>query len=149
MEGRRIVVIAHDSKKKSLAEWATYNRGSLKEFEIWATESTGKMVLKETGLPVKLLLSGPIGGDAQVGAMISEGKVDIVIFFWDPLTPRSHDVDVKTLLRLAVLHDVPIACNRSTADFLISSPLFKNCERYTNDRKILDPIIDIQDKITA
>ena len=149
MEGRRIVVIAHDSKKKSLAEWATYNRGSLKEFEIWATESTGEMVLKETGLPVKLLLSGPIGGDAQVGAMISEGKVDIVIFFWDPLTPQSHDVDVKTLLRLAVLHDVPIACNRSTADFLISSPLFKNCERYTNDRKILDPILDIQNKITA
>ncbi len=132
MKGKRIVIIAHDSKKKNLAEWATYNKGSLKEFEIWATENTGKMVLKETGLPVKMLLSGPIGGDAQVGAMISEGRVDIVIFFWDPLTPQSHDVDVKTLLRLAVLHDVPIACNRSTADFLISSPLFKNCEHYTN-----------------
>ena len=135
MKGKRIAVIAHDSKKKSLVEWAAYNRGSLNGFEIWATESTGKMILKETGLPVNLLLSGPLGGDAQVGAMIAEGRVDIVIFFWDPLTPQPHDVDVKALLRLAVLHDIPIACNRSTADFLISSPLLRDWERYINERK--------------
>lgn len=126
MKGKKIVVIAHDSKKKSIVEWIAYNKGSLEGFEIWATESTGKMVVKETGLPVNLLLSGPFGGDAQVGAMIAEGRVDLVIFFWDPLTPQSHDVDVKTLLRLAVLYDIPIACNRSTADFLISSSILRD-----------------------
>ena len=131
----RIVVIAHDAKKKSLVEWIAYNKGSLKEFKISATESTGIMVQKETGLPVNLLLSGPLGGDAQVGAMIAEGKVDVIIFFWDPLSPQPHDVDVKALLRLAVVHDVPIACNRSTADFLISSPLIRDWERYVKDSK--------------
>jgi methylglyoxal synthase len=131
----RIVVIAHDAKKKSLVEWIAYNKGSLKDFKISATESTGIMVQKETGLPVNLLLSGPLGGDAQVGAMIAEGKVDVIIFFWDPLSPQPHDVDVKALLRLAVVHDVPIACNRSTADFLISSPLIRDWERYVKDSK--------------
>ncbi len=130
-----IAIIAHDSKKKSLVEWVSRNIESLKGFDIWATESTGKMVLKETSLPVNLLLSGPLGGDAQVGAMITEGKVDLVIFFWDPLTAQPHDVDVKALLRLAVLYDVPIACNRSTADFIISSTLYRDLEHYVSDRK--------------
>ncbi len=136
MKETRIVLVAHDAKKKSMVEWAAYNKETLKEFEIWATESTGKIVIEETGLPVNLLLPGPHGGDAQVGAMTAEQKVDIIIFFWDPLTPQAHDVDVKTLLRLAVLHDVPIACNRSTADFLVSSSLFKD-KHYIGERKRL------------
>ena len=136
MKRCRIAIIAHDSKKKSLVEWVSRNEESLKRFDILATESTGKMVMKETSLPVNLLLSGPLGGDAQVGAMITEGKVDLVIFFWDPLTAQPHDVDVKALLRLAVLYDVPIACNRSTADFIISSSLYRDLEHYVSDRKI-------------
>jgi len=135
MKEKRIVLVAHDSKKKSMVEWVAYNKEILKDFEIWATESTGKMVMKEISLPVNLLLSGPLGGDAQVGAMTAEGRVDVIIFFWDPLTPQPHDVDVKTLLRLAVLYDVPIACNRSTADFLISSSLFRDWKRYIDERK--------------
>ncbi len=136
MKKCRIAIIAHDSKKKSLVEWVSRNEESLKRFDILATESTGKMVMKETSLPVNLLLSGPLGGDAQVGAMITEGKVDLVIFFWDPLTAQPHDVDVKALLRLAVLYDIPIACNRSTADFIISSSLYRDLEHYVSDRKI-------------
>jgi len=137
MKEKKIVLVAHDAKKRSMVEWVAYNKETLKEFEIWATESTGRMVMKENGLPVNLLLSGPLGGDAQVGTMTAEGKVDVIIFFWDPLTPQPHDVDVKTLLRLAVLHDVPIACNRSTADFLISSSMFRDWKHYTDERKRL------------
>ncbi|MEM2873239.1 MAG: methylglyoxal synthase [Nitrososphaerales archaeon] len=135
MKKIRIVLVAHDSKKKSLAEWVAYNKEIIKNFEIWATESTGKIIVEEIKLPVKLLLSGPLGGDAQVGAMTAEGRVDMIIFFWDPLTPQPHDVDVKALLRLAVLYDVPIACNRSTADFLISSSLLRDWERYIDEHK--------------
>jgi methylglyoxal synthase len=135
MKKIRIVLVAHDAKKKSLAEWVKYNKGILKDLEIWATESTGKIIMEEVNLPVNLLLSGSLGGDAQVGAMAAEGRVDIIIFFWDPLTPQPHDVDVKALLRLAVLYDVPIACNRSTADFIISSSLFRDWERYINEHK--------------
>lgn len=135
MKKIRIVLVAHDSKKKSLAEWVAYNKGILKDFEIWATESTGKILMEEINLQVKLLLSGPLGGDAQVGAMTAEGRVDVIVFFWDPLTPQPHDVDVKALLRLAVLYDIPIACNRSTADFLISSSLLRDWGRYMNERK--------------
>lgn len=121
---RRIVLIAHDAKKKELGEWVRSNKGLLEGFEIFATKATGMFLKENVGLELNLLKSGPLGGDAQVGSMIVEEKVDIVIFFWDPLTPQPHDVDVKALLRLAVLYDVPIACNRSTADYLISSPLF-------------------------
>lgn len=137
MKEKKIVLVAHDAKKKSMIEWVAYNKGTLKEFEIWATESTGRMVMKENGLAVNLLLSGPLGGDAQVGTMTAEGNVDVIIFFWDPLTPQPHDVDVKTLLRLAVLYDVPIACNRSTADFIISSSMFGDWKRYTDERERL------------
>ncbi|MCP8304606.1 MAG: methylglyoxal synthase [archaeon] len=137
MNKTKIVLVAHDSKKKSMVEWVAYNKETLRDSEIWATESTGRIVMKETDLPVNLLLPGPFGGDAQVGAMAAEGKVDAIIFFWDPLTPQAHDVDVKALLRLAVLHDVPIACNRSTADFFISSSLFRDCKRYMDERKKL------------
>jgi methylglyoxal synthase len=129
----RIALIAHDACKDELAQWATFNRGTLGRCELFATATTGRRVSDLVGLPIERLLSGPLGGDAQVGAMISESKLDAVIFFWDPLTTQPHDVDVKMLLRLAVLHNIPIACNRSSADFLISSPLFFS-ESYLAER---------------
>jgi methylglyoxal synthase len=119
-----VALIAHDARKDEMAEWAAFNRDTLANCEIYATATTGSSVAEKLNLPINMLLSGPFGGDAQVGALISEGRIQVVFFFWDPLTPQPHDVDVKTLLRLAVLHDVPIACNRSSADLLISSPLF-------------------------
>ncbi len=124
----RVVLIAHDARKADLAEWATFNRGTLAGCELIATGTTGALVAAATGLHVDLLLSGPLGGDAQVGAMLVDARLDLIVFFWDPLTSQPHDVDVKALLRLAVLYNVPIACNRSTADFLISSPLFHDTE---------------------
>lgn len=120
----RIVLIAHDAKKKDMVEWAQFNRETLRRCELHATGTTGKLVADWTGLSIGLLRSGPLGGDAQAGAMIAEGAIDLVVFFWDPLTTQPHDVDVKALLRLSVLYNVPIACNRATADFLISSHLF-------------------------
>jgi methylglyoxal synthase len=122
--GPRIALIAHDGRKDDLVEWAVFNRDTLGRCELLATGTTGQRISEATGLDIELLLSGPQGGDAQVGAMLAEQLLDLVVFFWDPLTTQPHDVDVKALLRLAVLHNVPIACNRATADFLISSPLF-------------------------
>ncbi|MBI5419988.1 MAG: methylglyoxal synthase [Deltaproteobacteria bacterium] len=124
----RIVLIAHDARKQDMIEWALFNRESLSPKELYATRATGEAIVREVDLPVSLLLHGPQGGDAQVGAMLAEGRVDLLVFLWDPLTPQPHDVDVKALLRLAVLHDVPTACNRRTADFLISSPLYSEGE---------------------
>jgi len=120
----RIVLIAHDAKKADMLEWARFNRDRLSPHDLVATRSTGDAIRKATGLDIALLKHGPEGGDAQVGAMIAEGRVDLMVFLWDPLSPQPHDVDVKALLRLAVLYDVPTACNHQTADFLISSPLF-------------------------
>lgn len=120
----RVALIAHDARKTDLTEWASFNRETLSRCSLVATGTTGALISAETGLDVQLLLSGPLGGDAQVGAMLVEHRLDLVVFFWDPLTTQPHDVDVKALLRLAVLYNVPIACNRATADFLISSPLF-------------------------
>ena len=120
---KRIAMIAHDNRKSDLLEWARFNRGTLAEHELHATGTTGGQLEHELGLPVHRFLSGPLGGDQQVGAAIAEGWIDIVIFFSDPLTPHPHDVDVKALLRIAVVHDIAIACNRASADFLLSSPL--------------------------
>lgn len=120
----RVALIAHDARKTDLTEWAAYNRETLSRCSLVATGTTGSLIGEKTGLDIQLLLSGPLGGDAQVGAMLVEHQLDLVVFFWDPLTTQPHDVDVKALLRLAVLYNVPIACNRATADFLISSPLF-------------------------
>ncbi|HTU69853.1 MAG TPA: methylglyoxal synthase [Candidatus Baltobacteraceae bacterium] len=120
----RVALIAHDARKEDLAEWVEFNREPLASCSLVATGTTGKLIAERTGLNVHLLLSGPLGGDAQVGAMLVEQRLDLIVFFWDPLTTQPHDVDVKALLRLAVLYNVPIACNRATADFLISSPLF-------------------------
>jgi methylglyoxal synthase len=120
---KRIALIAHDNLKRAMLEWARYNQGTLAGHELVATGTTGALLVEELGLPVHVFLSGPLGGDQQIGAAIAEGRIDVVIFFWDPLEPHSHDVDVKALLRIAVVYNVPIACNRSTADYLLSSPL--------------------------
>ena len=120
---KRIALIAHDNCKSGLLDWARYNRGTLADHELFATGTTGALLNGELGLTVTRFLSGPLGGDQQVGAGIAEGRIDFVIFFWDPLEPHPHDVDVKALLRIAVVYNVPIACNRATADFLLSSPL--------------------------
>jgi methylglyoxal synthase len=128
---RRIALVAHDNKKGDLLEWAQFNRGTLAQHHLYATGTTGRMISDELELPVERLQSGPLGGDQQVGALIVEGKVDFVIFFWDPLAPQPHDPDVKALLRLAVVWNVPVACNRATADFLISSPLLSTAYQRT------------------
>lgn len=126
---KRIALIAHDNRKPDLVEWAVFNRGTLAQHELYATGTTGALVASKLDLPVHLFLSGPLGGDQQVGAAIAEGRIDFVVFFWDPLEPQPHDVDVKALLRITVVCNVPIACNRSTADFLLSSPLMGEAYR--------------------
>lgn len=123
LPSKRLALIAHDNRKSVLLDWARYNQGTLSKHELYATGTTGALLTSELGLTVTRFLSGPLGGDQQVGAGIVEGRIDFVVFFWDPLEPQPHDVDVKALLRVAVVHNVPIASNRSTADFLLSSPL--------------------------
>ncbi len=129
---KRIALIAHDHRKADLLDWARYNRGTLARHELYATGSTGALLESELGLSVTRFLSGPLGGDQQVGAALAEGRIDFVIFFWDPLEPQPHDVDVKALLRIAVVYNTPMACNRATADFILSSPLMEEeYERHT------------------
>ena len=120
---KRIALIAHDNCKLDLLDWARYNVGTLRRHELFATGTTGALLTGELGLQVTRFLSGPLGGDQQVGAGVAEGRIDFVLFFWDPLEPQPHDVDVKALLRIAVVYNVPVACNRATADFVLSSPL--------------------------
>jgi methylglyoxal synthase len=120
---KSIGLVAHDNKKRDLVEWAKFNRVLLAHHRIYATGTTGQMLEEELGFEVVKLQSGPLGGDQQVGAKIADGEIDFLIFFWDPLEPMPHDPDVKALLRMAVVWNIPIACNRSSADFMISSPL--------------------------
>jgi len=121
---KNVVLIAHDSRKQDLIDWVKYNRAVLREHKLFATGTTGALVQAATDMPVSRFKSGPLGGDQQVGAKIAEGALDVLVFFWDPLEPQPHDPDVKALLRIAVLYNIPTACNRATADFIVASALF-------------------------
>ena len=126
---KKIALVAHDNMKDDLLEWAQFNKALLSHHKLYATGTTGRIIEKELRFKVKKLQSGPLGGDQQVGAKIADGDIDVLIFFWDPLEPQPHDPDVKALLRMAVVWNIPTACNRTTADFMISSHLMD--ENYT------------------
>ena len=123
---KRIAIIAHNNKKRDILEWAKFNKLLLAKHELFATGTTGRLLEEELGYNIHKLQSGPLGGDQQVGAKISTREIDMLIFFWDPLEQQPHDPDVKALLRIAVVWNIPIACNRATADFMITSPLMRN-----------------------
>ncbi|MFE8071525.1 methylglyoxal synthase [Marinobacteraceae bacterium S3BR75-40.1] len=129
----RVALVAHDNRKEALIAWINRNREYFEGKELLTTGTTGQLVEAQTGLPVLRLQSGPLGGDQQIGARIAEGQVDLLVFFWDPLEPMSHDPDIKALLRLATLWNIPIACNESTADFVVASPCFNGYERQAPD----------------
>jgi methylglyoxal synthase len=122
---KRIAFIAHDNRKHDLLDWVRSNRGILMHHDLFATGTTGSMLSAELGLDITRFASGPLGGDQQMAAGIVEGRIDFVIFFSDPLEPHPHDVEIKALLRVAVIYNIPVACNRASADFMISSPLMK------------------------
>lgn len=138
---KHIALVAHDNKKPDLLEWAEYNSKSLTDHELYATGTTGRLLQEQLGFSINRLQSGPLGGDQQLGARIAEGRIDVLIFFWDPLEPMPHDPDVKALLRIAAVWNVPIACTRATADFLFSSPLMQD----TYERPVED-LSDYQDR---
>lgn len=140
---KRIALIAHDNRKKDMIKWIKVNRDKLNKHYLCGTGTTATLIAETTGLPVKAFKSGPLGGDQQIGSRIAEGDIDFMIFFWDPLEAQPHDPDVKALLRIAVLYDIPVANNQSTADFLLSSPLME--EEYV--RQLVDFSKGIDDRV--
>lgn len=159
-ERKRIALVAHTNKKADLLAWARFNRELLANHELYSTSTTGKMLERELGLDIFKLRSGPLGGDQQIGARITEGGLDFLIFFWDPLEAQSHDSDIRALLRIAVVWNVPVACNRASADFIITSPLMNEpynrfipdyeaiastIETFTHKTGVIDPL-DTLDK---
>ncbi len=133
-EKKKIALVAHDNKKNDLLEWAKFNKDLLAQHELYATGTTGSLLERELDVEIKKLKSGPLGGDQQIGAKIADGDIDFIIFFWDPLEPHPHDPDVKALLRIAMVWTIPVACNRASADFMISSPLmFEKYDRIVPD----------------
>ncbi len=133
-EKKNIALVAHDHRKRDLLDWAEFNREILSHHNLFGTGTTGAMVADRLQLPVFTFKSGPLGGDLQIGTAIIENKIDLMIFFWDPLLAQPHDVDVKALQRISVVYNIPLACNRSTADFMISSPLMQSkYERFLVD----------------
>lgn len=133
-EQKNIALVAHDNRKEDLVNWVKKNKEKIENHFLCGTGTTAKLIADATELPVIAFKSGPLGGDQQIGSRIAEGNIDFMVFFWDPLEAQPHDPDVKALLRIAVLYNIPVANNRSTADFLLSSPLM-NCEY---ERKIID-----------
>ena len=131
---KKVGLVAHDSKKRDLIDWVTFNKGLLAEHDLVATGSTGTLLEEVLGIDIRKLQSGPLGGDQQLGALIADGEIDFLVFFWDPLEPQPHDTDVKALLRIAVVWNIPIACDRASADFMISSPLMES----TYERRVPD-----------
>ncbi|MFN8418258.1 MAG: methylglyoxal synthase [Anaerolineae bacterium] len=146
---KRIALVAHTNKKPDLLEWAQFNRALLTQHELYSTASTGKMLEQELGLTINKLRSGPLGGDQQIGAKISEGQLDLLVFFWDPLEPQPHDSDVRALIRIAVVWNVPVACNRASADFIITSPLMSaEYQRYIPDYEEVAMAADALSELT-
>ena len=123
MNHKSVALVAHDNKKKELVEWAKYNRQTMTQCKLYATGTTGRLLEEELQMDVTKLQSGPLGGDQQIGALIVDGNIDILVFFWDPLEPLPHDPDIKALLRIAAVWNIPVACNRSSADMIFTSPL--------------------------
>jgi len=131
---KSVALVAHDNKKQDIVAWCKKHQQKLSGHKLYATGTTGLIIEKEAGLTINKLLSGPLGGDQQVGSLITEGKIDLLIFFWDPFEPLPHDPDVKALLRIAAVWNIPIACNQISADFMVASPLFDDvCDRSVPD----------------